>query len=236
VGAATKQKINEIIQHIPLLARFRAEEFNILAMPGYTNQNFRLSNNHGDWILRIPKDETSRYIDRRAEAINASIAQKLGLAPECVWSDESGLSLTRALAQARSLTREALKQEPVQRQLVELLNRLHASNSAFRGTVDLGALLTRYYRLMPEGAQLRLHEACDSAKEILKDLVQSDDMLVPSHNDLVLENLLLDESGRLWVIDWEYSSMASPYWDIATLCNAAITKPAARLRDRFGGI
>jgi thiamine kinase-like enzyme len=23
------------------------------------------------------------------------------------------------------------------------------------------------------------------------------------------------------MIDWEYSAMASPYWDLATLCNAA---------------
>ncbi len=46
-------------------------------------------------------------------------------------------------------------------------------------------------------------------------------MLVPSHNDLVLENILIDATGQIWLIDWEYSSMASPYWDLATLCNAA---------------
>ncbi len=46
-------------------------------------------------------------------------------------------------------------------------------------------------------------------------------MLVPSHNDLVLENILTDAAGQIWLIDWEYSSMASPYWDLATLCNAA---------------
>ena len=43
---------------------------------------------------------------------------------------------------------------------------------------------------------------------------------MPSHNDLVLENLLLAEE-RLWLIDWEFSAMASPYWDLATLSNAA---------------
>jgi len=43
---------------------------------------------------------------------------------------------------------------------------------------------------------------------------------VPSHNDLVLENLLLDD-GRTWLIDWEFSAMASPFWDLASLANAA---------------
>jgi len=45
--------------------------------------------------------------------------------------------------------------------------------------------------------------------------------MVPSHNDLVLENILIGTTGRVWLIDWEYSSMASPYWDLAILCNAA---------------
>jgi thiamine kinase-like enzyme len=55
---------------------------------------------------------------------------------------------------------------------------------------------------------------------VLKLLQTRDDIYVASHNDLVLENLMFDNS-RLWLIDWEYSAMASPYWDLATLCNAA---------------
>jgi thiamine kinase-like enzyme len=43
---------------------------------------------------------------------------------------------------------------------------------------------------------------------------------VPSHRDPVLGNLLLTDN-RLWLIDWEYSAMASPYWDLAILCNEA---------------
>ncbi|MCH7882196.1 MAG: phosphotransferase family protein [Proteobacteria bacterium] len=221
MSEVSNQLLEEIFTRIPLLADFRVEDFKIDPLPGYTNQNFRISNNHGDWVLRIPKDETNRYIDRQAEASNASIAHRLGLAPERVWFDASGLSLSATLRHTRSVTREELQQKPMQLRLAHMLNKLHHSDSAFQGTVDLGALLTRYYRLMPEGAQVHFNKAYDNAKIILATLTLRDVMLVPSHNDLVLENLLLDESGRLWVIDWEYSSMASPYWDLATLCNAA---------------
>lgn len=221
MGEVSNQKLNEIFTRIPLLADFRVEDFNITPLPGYTNLNFRISNNHGDWVLRIPKDETNRYIDRQAEASNASIAHRLGLAPACIWFDNSGLSLSATLRHTRAVTRAELQQEPMQQSLANMLNKLHRSDSAFQGRVDLDALLTRYYRLMPEGARVHLNKAYHNAKAILKDLALCDDILVPSHNDLVLENLLLDEAGRLWVIDWEYSSMASPYWDLATLCNAA---------------
>jgi thiamine kinase-like enzyme len=36
--------------------------------------------------------------------------------------------------------------------------------------------------------------------------------------------------NKLWLIDWEYSAMASPYWDLAILCNEAdLDLPQSRL-------
>ena len=41
--------------------------------------------------------------------------------------------------------------------------------------------------------------------------------LAPCHNDLVAENFIKDDSGNLYLIDWEYSGMNDPHWDIAAL-------------------
>jgi thiamine kinase-like enzyme len=68
--------------------------------------------------------------------------------------------------------------------------------------------------------QQRLGPRLQQAERVLKLLQTRDGDYVASHNDLVLDNLMLDDT-RLWLIDWEYSAMASPYWDLATLCNAA---------------
>jgi len=45
--------------------------------------------------------------------------------------------------------------------------------------------------------------------------------LVPAHIDLMKENILIDcRNAKIWFIDWEYSAMASPFWDIAMLSNS----------------
>ncbi|WP_105101720.1 phosphotransferase [Microbulbifer pacificus] len=38
------------------------------------------------------------------------------------------------------------------------------------------------------------------------------------HNDLLLENLLLDDNGRLRAIDWEYAACGDPFFDLAVIC------------------
>ena len=58
------------------------------------------------------------------------------------------------------------------------------------------------------------------AERVLSLLEADESKPVPSHRDPVPGNLLLDDR-RLWLIDWEYSAMASPYWDLAILCNEA---------------
>ena len=37
------------------------------------------------------------------------------------------------------------------------------------------------------------------------------------HGDLVLENILIDDSNRIWLIDWEYATLGPPMADIAYL-------------------
>ena len=86
--------------------------------------------------------------------------------------------------------------------------------------VNLQELLSCYYAMLAEQDQQRLAPRLRQAERVLKLLQFRDEAYVSSHNDLVLENMMLDGT-RLWLIDWEYSAMASPYWDLATLCNCA---------------
>ena len=214
----TLKLLESSFNRIPLLSSYKIDAFDINQLPGYTNLNFHLKNAQHDWVLRIPKEKTNGYINRSAEAHNANIAFKLGLAPKCLWRDSSGYSLSNTIRHSRSLKAADLNNPELLKPLVVVLQQIHQSNQVFQGTADINRLLARYYRLMPISKQQQLADSYYDAKTKVKNVLQQEYKLVPSHNDLVLENILFD-GKRIWVIDWEYATMVSPYWDLATLCN-----------------
>ena len=216
-----KSELETVFKLVPPLAGYHPEDFHIKSLPGFTNQNFHLRNNQHDWVLRIPKQETNQYINRQHEIHNANLANRLAIAPECIWRDETGLSLSMTLLNSPTINKNNLNNEKVLNNLVVTLCRLHKSENKFQGTVNLAELLHLYYRLIPQQLQRQIETSYKIAVSKIERLAVKEKSLVPSHNDLVLENILIDGSEKVWFIDWEYASMASPYWDLATLCNAA---------------
>ncbi|MCP4766845.1 MAG: phosphotransferase [Gammaproteobacteria bacterium] len=216
----TEEDLSRVFASVPLLQGFSLEDFTILVLPGYTNRNYRLCNRHFDWVLRIPKPATNGFINRDAEAHNQALAQQLGLAPQVAWRDATGTSLTPTLGASRNLRVADFAADDIVQLCVGSLQRLHRSGLDFHGRVDLGTLLQQHFALLSETDQQRFRERLSQAQDLLERLDGTDQSYVASHNDLVLGNLLLERS-HLCIIDWEYSAMASPYWDLATLCNAA---------------
>ena len=221
VAAVPVSPLEIVFKRVPLLAAFQPRDFTIRPLPGFTNHNFHLQNNEHDWVLRIPKPETNQTINRQHEAHNARIAYSLGLAPDCLWRDDSGLSLNLSLPDSRPMNANDFNNRATLGKLLKTICRLHKSKNKFLGTVDLAELLSHYYEQAPGHLQKQIEPSYKIAIAKLESLPDKEKMLVPSHNDLVLENILIDAAGQIWLIDWEYSSMASPYWDLATLCNAA---------------
>ena len=213
-------KLESLFPVIPPLEGLAPGDFSITPLPGYTNFNFRLRNREQDWVLRIPREPTDRFIDRAAEAHDQALACELGIAPRPAWRDDSGLMLTPTLAASRNPLARDFAHRATLEAVLDPLRRLHRSRGSFRGRIDLPALLTRYYALLDETLQRKFRHRLRAALELLPLVADRDLDYVPSHNDLVLENLLID-GEQLWLIDWEFSAMASPYWDLATLCNAA---------------
>ncbi len=221
VAAVPVSTLETIFKRVPLLVEFHPRDFTIRPLPGFTNHNFHLQNDEHDWVLRIPKAETNQTINRQHEAHNARVAYGLGIAPDCLWRDGSGLSLNLSLPDSRPMNPNDIDNRATLGKLLKKIIQLHKSKSKFLGTVDLAKLLSRYYEQVPRHLQNQIEPGYRIAIAKLESLSDKEKILVPSHNDLVLENILIDAAGQIWLIDWEYSSMASPYWDLATLCNAA---------------
>ena len=215
-----KDVIEQLFSQASVLADFTPDDFTITPLAGYTNHNFRLHNRQHDWVLRIPRAKTERFIDRDAEAHNQTLANQLQIAPQVSWRDSQGITLTPTLSASRALCGADFSNAAMLQIILEPIQRLHRSELPFRGRVNLSELLSEHLAMLNEQDQQRLGQRLRQAERVLQLLKTRDQPYVASHNDLVLENLMFDNT-RLWLIDWEYSAMASPYWDLATLCNAA---------------
>lgn len=152
-------------------------------------------------------------IDRYAEALNLKSAADLGLALPAVYcAPDSGILLTEAVETLHALPGD------FPRKLGAAVGRLHSSGADFAGMLDPGAVyeaqkqkLSQYPDLLKEiGA---LDHALTPTSE-LSNPVDGELFLVPSHGDLSPGNCLAT-GNKLWLIDWEYSGLSLPAWDLA---------------------
>ena len=213
--------IDAVFRRIPLLQSFRVVDFKVSQLAGFTNYNFHLKSAAHDLVLRIPKKETNQFINRAFEADNVEATSQFGFTPEVLWRDESGLSLTKNCSLARPFNFDDMRNQSILISLIANIAHLHKSNIQFSGEIEIAELVTQYFSLIPESSVVKLNSHYESAQKKLSLIAKVDARKVPSHNDLVLGNLLIQPDHRIWIIDWEYSAPASPYWDLATLCNSA---------------
>jgi len=97
---------------------------------------------------------------------------------------------------SRSFNTNDIESETVLGKLLKTISRLHKSKKKFLGVVDLAELLPRYYQQVPDHLQSQIETSYRMAIAKLEGLLDREKILVPSHNDLVLENILLDASGQ----------------------------------------
>jgi len=99
------------------------------------------------------------------------------------------------------------------------LKQVHSLGRLFRSRFDVFAAIDGYLDLLrgwrtpvPED----YYEVGQRARAVRLALEASPAALVPCHNDPWPGNLL-DADGRIYLIDWEYSGMNDPMWDLADL-------------------
>lgn len=207
-----------------VIARMRAEIPALAAISGkperlggLTNRVYRL----GEFCLRIPGEGTGEYIDRANEAIAAREAARAGVSPEVLHADPGdGLMVTRFVAGTVTMTPEhfATRQgAPARAGLA--MSKLHGSGAVFPFRFELFAMIDSYLGLLA-GKDVTLpdgyNEVVAQASGIKAALARNPVPLVPCHCDPLCENFL-DDGARMWIVDWEYSGMNDPMWDLGDL-------------------
>jgi thiamine kinase-like enzyme len=209
------------IEQIPLLSAVDKSALTIERMGGLTNLVFHITGPGQDCVLRIPGPGTEAYIDRTVELHNARAAADAGVSPEVLFGDaESGLMVTRYVAGSVTMTSEAFAIRPgAPGRAADAFRRLHGSGQTFHFRFELFAMIDEYLgHLERLGAELPegYHQVVAEADAVRRVLDRHPADLAPCHCDPLCENFL-DQGSRMWIVDWEYSGMNDPLWDLGDL-------------------
>ncbi len=179
---------------------------------GLTNRVFRTETSKGRFFVRVPGPSLAGTLDRIAEAHNMGLAAEIGLALPAVYCNpENGVLVTRAQEQ------ESLAPSAFAKELGTQLAALHGSKLAFQGHLDPDRVLAAQIKGL--GSIGDIVAKVPDLSEVLRFVENTmgpvnTDTLVPSHGDVLPGNCLTN-SETLLFIDWEFSAMAHPLWDVA---------------------
>ena len=197
------------------------DSIEISRLGGLTNLVFRIGNGDEATCLRLPGKGTEEYINRQHEAQSASAAASAGVSPEVLYvNPDSGIMLTKYINKARTMTPESFQSiagSPGRAGYA--FRRLHDSGAVFPFRFELFAMIDEYLGIL-SGKQVEFpdgyHDVLAEAETVRKALDAHSLPTAACHCDPLCENFL-DTGSRMWIVDWEYSGMNDPMWDLGDL-------------------
>lgn len=201
----------------------------IARLGGLTNRVFVVAGPKGRHVLRIPGHGTDGYIDRRVERIAAEAAARAGVSPKVLVARDDGLMVSEEVTGCRTMSAAGFAADAgAVARAAQVLRRLHLSGETFAFTFDLFAMVDRYLALLkarnasvPDG----YFEVLEQAGAVRAALAAHPLPAAPCHCDPLAENFL-DAGDRMWLVDFEYSGMNDPAWDLGDLAVEAELSPA----------
>jgi thiamine kinase-like enzyme len=155
------------------------------------------------------------------EAASARVAASAGVSPEVVFANAgTGVMVTVLVPGAVTMSPENFRTRTGSpARAGQVLRKLHTSGGSFPFRFELFAMIDDYLKVLstkdvdlPDG----YHDVVREAETIRAALARNPAPLVPCHCDPLCENFI-DTGERMWVVDWEYSGMNDPMWDLGDL-------------------
>jgi thiamine kinase-like enzyme len=181
---------------------------------GMTNANFLADFGDEQVVVRIPGNNTSQLgIDRGFEAQANRLAAAIGVAPEVIDESQSqGYMVTRFLV-GRPVLAQELSSEPMLGEVARTLRLVHHAGS-IEWQFNPFSIVREYHELALANDVIEPFDF--HLAQSVMDRIETVRGFRPTafcHNDLLNENFLFD--GQLRILDWEYSGMGDPFFDLA---------------------
>jgi thiamine kinase-like enzyme len=214
----------------------------VTRLGGLTNKVFRVDCEAGSICLRIPGKGTEAYINRADEAEAAWETARTGVSAALLFFDHaSGVMATRFLAGTVTMTPTLFKERVgAPARAGEVFKKLHSSGATFKNRFELFKMIDSYLKVLAKkDAELPAgyDDVLAASKNVRAALKKRRLPLAACHCDPLSENFL-DNGTRMWLVDWEYSGMNDPMWDLGDVAIEAQFTPVQEeemIRAYFGG-
>ena len=205
-----KEKISSLLSE-------KEEVLSVEQLGGMTNQNYLVKTTNKQYIVKFFGKGTEKLINRQDEKHNLELLKDLDLdVKNYLFDIEAGIKVNEYIESAITLDSTSIKTKFDK--IAPILQTIHASGKELRGEFAPFEEIKKYESLIEEKIPYANYEAV--RKEVFSLEKRLADLGVDRkscHIDLVPENFIESPQGRLYLIDWEYSSMNDPMWDLAAL-------------------
>ena len=205
-----KEKISSLLSQ-------EEEVLSVEQLGGMTNQNYLVKTTNKQYIVKFFGKGTEKLINRQDEKYNLELLKDLDLdVKNYLFDIEAGIKVNEYIESAITLDSTTIKTKFDK--IAPILQTIHASGKELRGEFAPFEEIKKYESLIEEKIPYANYEAV--RKEVFsleKRLIDLGVDRKSCHIDLVPENFIESPQGRLYLIDWEYSSMNDPMWDLAAL-------------------
>ena len=205
-----KEKISSLLSE-------EEEVLSVEQLGGMTNQNYLVKTTNKQYIVKFFGKGTEKLINRQDEKYNLELLKDLDLdVKNYLFDIVAGIKVNEYIESAITLDSTSIKTKFDK--IAPILQTIHSSGKELRGEFAPFEEIKKYESLIEEKIPYANYEAV--RKEVFSLEKRLADLGVDRkscHIDLVPENFIESPQGRLYLIDWEYSSMNDPMWDLAAL-------------------
>ena len=205
-----KEKISSLLSE-------EEEVLSVEQLGGMTNQNYLVKTTNKQYIVKFFGKGTEKLINRQDEKYNLELLKDLDLdVKNYLFDIDAGIKVNEYIESAITLDSTSIKTKFDK--IAPILQTIHASGKELRGEFAPFEEIKKYESLIEEKIPYANYEAVrEEVFALEKRLADLGVDRKSCHIDLVPENFIESPQGRIYLIDWEYSSMNDPMWDLAAL-------------------
>ena len=202
---------------------FSDDNYNdILRLGGMTNHSYKVTRNDGEeYVVRIPGEGTEELINRFDERKSTELACRLGIDSELLYFGDDGAKVMRFICDPQPISEGIMQKRENLVQAAAIFRKLHTCGVDTGVRFEVFEMVDLYERLIRK-ENVAVYDDYEDVKDTVYTIKKAVDATgiapkVPCHNDSLIGNWVIDKSGKLYLIDWEYSGMNEAMWDLACL-------------------